>query len=199
MMVVHLDGNTILFLACHLIKENRMKKQFIKIIILSSISFLFSEMKIGYVNANEVLADFDDARQVQVEIEKEEKRLQAELESKIMKRDSLAMDYEKRMMILDDENKRLLENEIMGIQSEIENFQMKYFGPQGELYRLNNELMAPITELLFKAIEMVAEEREYDFILNLLPEVVLYSLESHDVTDLVQKKLQRLATETSED
>ena len=76
---------------------------------------------------------------------------------------------------------------------------MKYFGPQGELYRLNNELMAPITELLFKAIEMVAEERGYDFILNLLPEVVLYSLESHDVTDLVQKKLQRLATETSED
>ena len=65
--------------------------------------------------------------------------------------------------------------------------------------RLNNELMAPITELLFKAIEMVAEERGYDFILNLLPEVVLYSLESHDVTDLVQKKLQRLATETSED
>ena len=176
-----------------------MKKQFIKIIILSSISLLFSEMKIGYINANAVLADFDDARQVQVEIEKEEKRLQAELESKIMKRDSLAMDYEKRMMILDDENKRLLENEIMGIQSEIENFQMKYFGPQGELYRLNNELMAPITELLFKAIEMVAEERGYDFILNLLPEVVLYSLESHDVTDLVQKKLQRLATETSED
>ena len=80
-----------------------MKKQFIKIIILSSISLLFSEMKIGYVNANEVLADFDDARQVQVQIEKEEKRLQAELESKIMKRDSLAMDYEKKMILLDED------------------------------------------------------------------------------------------------
>ena len=88
-----------------------MKKHFIKIIVLFSISFLFSEMKIGYVNANSVLADFDDARQVQVQIEKEEKRLQSELESKIMKRDSLAQDYEKRMMLLDEDNKRLLENE----------------------------------------------------------------------------------------
>ena len=47
--------------------------------ILSTIllSMAFSEIKIGYVDSNEIMNNFEEVRQVQVDFEKEQKRLEA--------------------------------------------------------------------------------------------------------------------------
>ena len=51
--------------------------------------FLFAETKIGYIDSGVILSQYEDVRQVQVALEKEQKKLQANYETKILSLDSL--------------------------------------------------------------------------------------------------------------
>ena len=55
----------------------KQKKLVIIFIILSG--FVFAELKIGYVDSNEIMKSFDEVRQVQVDLEKEQRRLENEM------------------------------------------------------------------------------------------------------------------------
>ena len=52
------------------------------IILIGLTCFLFSETKIGYIDSQIILTQYEDVRQVQVELEKEQKKLQSEYEKK---------------------------------------------------------------------------------------------------------------------
>ena len=55
------------------------------IFLLSLIScFLFGETKIGYIDSQIILTQYEDVRQVQVELEKEQKKLQAVYEKNFL-------------------------------------------------------------------------------------------------------------------
>jgi Skp family chaperone for outer membrane proteins len=42
------------------------------------LSFLLSEIKIGYLNADKILSELDEVRQVQIELEKEQRKIESE-------------------------------------------------------------------------------------------------------------------------
>ena len=48
------------------------------------ISFSFGETKIGYIDSQIIMSEFEDVRQVQVELEKEQKKLQTQYEKKLV-------------------------------------------------------------------------------------------------------------------
>ena len=72
--------------------------------ILSTILFsmAFSEIKIGYVDSNEIMNNFEEVRQVQVDLEKEQKRLEAEFNDLVYSLDSLKQDYDRQRLLMSD-------------------------------------------------------------------------------------------------
>ena len=54
-------------------------KKIIILILTLFISISFSETKIGYIDSQIIMSEYEDVRQVQVELEKEQKRLQTEV------------------------------------------------------------------------------------------------------------------------
>ena len=81
---------------------------------------------------------------------------------------------------------------------ELENFQMKYFGqPNGEIYLMLEVRMAPINKLIQAAIDNVAAERGYDYVLDVSQGIVLYKLDSYDLTQSVIEKLNKMSIENS--
>ena len=54
------------------------------LISLMLISFSFGETKIGYIDSQIIMSEFEDVRQVHVELEKEQKKLQTQYEKKIV-------------------------------------------------------------------------------------------------------------------
>ena len=141
-----------------------MKKIILTIFILN-ISLLFSEgQKIGYVNTQSIFAQNEDARLAHADVEKEAKRLQVEYENKAMTLDSLMRDYQKLELMLTDDMKTERQQEMQSLNAELENFQMKYFGqPDGEIFLMLQERMAPINALMQSAIDKVAAENLYDY------------------------------------
>ncbi len=176
-----------------------MKKIILTIFILN-ISLLFSEgQKIGYVNTQSIFAQNEDARLAHADVEKEAKRLQVEYENKAMTLDSLMRDYQKLELMLTDDMKTERQQEMQSLNAELENFQMKYFGqPDGEIFLMLQERMAPINALMQSAIDKVAAENLYDYVLDFSQGFILYKLDSHDLTQLVIEKMNKMSSDQSD-
>lgn len=175
-----------------------MKKIFL-IIYLLAFSFLYSEgQKIGYVDIQYIMSQNEDARLAHADVEKEANRLKVEYETKAILLDSLMRDYQSLEMMLADEMKLEKQQKMQELSLELENFQMKYFGqPNGEIYLMLAERMAPIEQLIMSAIEEVAAEKAYDYVLDVSQGFILHALESWNLTQLVIDKLNKISSEPS--
>ena len=171
-----------------------MKKNIIVFIVLGLSFILAQGQKIGYVDTQAIFANNDDARLVMVDVEKESKRLQVELENKAMTLDSLMRDYQKLEVMLSDDMKLERQRQIEDLNRELEGFQAKYFSqPNGEIFTMYQQRIAPIEQLITKAIDMVAAENGYDYVLDTAQGIVLYKLDAYDLTNLVIEKVSKMS------
>ena len=108
-----------------------------KYFILSSVllSSAFAVIKIGYVDSNEIMSNFEEVRQVQVNLEKEQRRLEGDLNNLISRLDSLKQDYERQRLLMSESRRNEKENEITNVEKSIQKFQLDKFGPEGEIYK----------------------------------------------------------------
>jgi len=168
--------------------------------ILSTIllSIAFSEIKIGYVDSNEIMNNFEEVRQVQVDLEKEQKRLEAEFNDLVYSLDSLKQDYERQRLLMSDTRRNEKENEITYKERSIQKFQLDKFGPEGEIYRKQNQLLKPVLGKIDDAIQKVGSERGYDFILDAMSGALLYALDSHNLTEDVMEELSKATGSVTE-
>ena len=168
--------------------------------ILSTILFsmAFSEIKIGYVDSNEIMNNFEEVRQVQVDLEKEQKRLEAEFNDLVYSLDSLKQDYERQRLLMSDTRRNEKETEIANKEKSIQKFQLDKFGPEGEIYRKQNQLLKPVLGKIDEAIQKVGSERGYDFILDAMSGALLYALDSHNLTEDVMEELSKATEPTPE-
>lgn len=172
-----------------------------KIYIIFMLSALFSaDMKIGYIDSNRIMNELDEVREVKVELEKEQRKMEVDMQSMISKRDSLVQAYELQKILLVDENKRMeKEREIVLLEQNIEKFQMEKFGPNGgEIYKLQNQLLAPVLSKIDAAIQKIGKERGYNYILDAVSGALVYAIESHDLTDEVIKELRESVIEQND-
>ena len=71
-------------------------------IILLSCAFALSEVKIGYVDSNEIMKNLEEVRQAQIDLEKEGRKLEAEGMKLVSKLDSLRQDYDRQRLLMSE-------------------------------------------------------------------------------------------------
>ncbi len=158
------------------------------ILILPAINF--AQLKIGYVDSNTILKELPDAQDAQKTIDALVQEWKDELQKMQKELDAKSADFEKRKLIMSD-NKRLeVENEITKMKNDINNYRQSKFGFQGELYTQQEEIMKPVQNKIFLAIESVAEDEELDYVFDRSGDILfLYANEDHDITSLVLELL----------
>ena len=154
-------------------------------------SFALANLKIGYVDSNEIMNNVDEVRQVQAELEKEQRRLEAEFNELAYSLDSLKQDYERQRLLMSDSRRSEKENEIINMEKSVQKFQLEKFGPEGEIYRTQNQLLKPVLAKIDAAIQKVGSEQGYDFILDAMSGALLYALDSHNLTESVMDELSK--------
>ena len=133
-------------------------------------------------------------------LEKEQKRVQVEFESKVATLDSLRSEFDKRKMLLDEESIRKMQNNNVSLTQELEGYQNKYFGPEGEFYKMQNELLEPIMQEINKAIQNVAIKEGFDYVLDVTTQQgVVYALDSYNITEQVMTELSKMIIDPSEE
>ena len=181
-------------------KENNNKMKITKytILTLALASLAFADVKIGYVDSNEIMNNFDEVRQVQADLEKEQRRLESEFNELVYGLDSLKQDYDRQRLLMSDTRRNEKENEIANKEKSVQKFQLDKFGPEGEIYRIQNELLKPVLAKIDVAIQKVGSERGYDFILDAMSGALLYALDSHNLTEDVMDELAKATGSVTE-
>jgi outer membrane protein len=82
------------------------------------------------------------------------------------------------------------ENEIIEKEEQVRNLQRQRFGPEGDLFRKRQELVAPVQEKVFGAIEDFAADRGYDLIFDKNGSTgILFTSDNFDKTADLKKRL----------
>ena len=173
-----------------------IKKYFILLTLL--LSFLTAEVKIGYVDSNQIMSNFEEVRQIQVDLEKEQRRLESEFNELITQLDSLQQDYDRQRLLMSETRRQEKEIEIINMKKSAEEFQLKKFGPEGEIYKKQNELLKPVLKKIDDAIQKVGSDQGYDFILDAMSGALLYALDSHNLTEDVMDELSKATGSVTE-
>jgi outer membrane protein len=168
------------------------------ILTLALTSFALADVKIGYVDSNEIMNNFDEVRQVQADLEKEQRRLESEFNELVYSLDSLKQDFDRQRLLMSDTRRNEKENEILNKEKSVQKFQLDKFGPEGEIYKTQNQLLKPVLAKIDDAIQKVGSERGYDFILDAMSGALLYALDSHNLTEDVMDELAKATGSVTE-
>jgi outer membrane protein len=168
-------------------------KRFLLLFVLTLSLPLFSQVKMGYVDSETIMKQLPEAQEAQRKIDALVQQWQAELQKMKDEWKSKYDEYERRKLILTDEARAQMERELSELDRRIAEFQMQKFGPDGELYRKQDELIKPVQSKIFNAIKEVALEEGFDFVFDKSGEILLlYANEKYDLTQKVLNKLLQL-------
>merc|ERR1712169_166305 len=77
-------------------------------------------------------------------------------------------------------------------EAEILDYQQKRFGPNGDLMIQKRQLIEPIQDQIFAAVQQIAETKKFDFVFDKsADEVMLYSAERYDISEQVLRTITR--------
>jgi len=168
----------------------KFKLFFLSIFLLSSCLGL-TQAKIGYVDSKIIIESMEDARDAQKNLDNIVTQWKGELQQLNDSLSLLKEDFEKKKLILTDKVKQQKEEDIKNLEKKISDFKTTKFGENGEYFQKQNELMKPVQDKVFKAIQDVAREGGYDYVFDRSSEILLlYVNEKYDLTQKVIKKLE---------
>lgn len=169
-----------------------MKFQFAVILFLLSIALpLRSQQKIGYIDSKVILDNLQDAKDAQTNLDNLVLKWRGELQAINDSLNYMKDDYEKKKLILTEKVRSQEEANIKAMEKRISDFRLEKFGENGEYFRKQNELMKPVQDRMFKAIQDVAKEGGYDFVFDRSSQILLlYMNDKYDLTQKVIRKLE---------
>lgn len=168
-----------------------MKGKLILIIgfILSG-QFILSSQKIIVVDINAVLTELPEYVAAQAEIDKIASQWNQEIAGEYDKVKSMYNKYQAEQVLLSAEVRAQREDEIMQKEQQVRELQKRKFGPEGELFLKRKELINPVQEKVYGAIETFAVDRGYDLVLDKAGSAgVLFVGPDFDKTDLIRRRL----------
>jgi len=146
--------------------------------------------RIAYVDVNTILESISEYQGAQQELDKLASTWRQEIAQEYDKIKGLYNRYQAEQVLLSDEARKQREEEIMEKEKLVRDMQKDKFGPEGELFKRRQELVRPIQDRVFAAIEAYATERGYDFIFDKSGSSgMIYSSPQYDKTSDVMDKL----------
>src|SRR5574338_1106700 len=133
----------------------------------------YAQLKIGYVDSNTIMDNLPDAQDARQKLDALVKDWQAELNKKEADWKTKYDDYEKRKLIMTDQTRAEMETELMNLEKDISDYREKKFGTNGELFQKQDELMKPVQNKIFNAIQEIAEDENLDFVFDRSGDVML--------------------------
>jgi outer membrane protein len=167
--------------------------RFTGILLVGSVVALrpsYAQAKIGWINSKAIMERLPEAQEAQRQLDNMVADWQAELAKMQSDWQKKFDDYDKKKLILTEEGRVAAERELMELDRKIAEFRTRKFGQNGELFQKQNDLMKPVQDKVFKAIQDVAREEDYDYVFDKSGEILLmYSNEKYDLTAKVLEKL----------
>lgn len=146
--------------------------------------------KIVYVDSEYIMENIPEYGDAQEELNALSAKWQGEVKAVYDKVEEMYSKYQTEMLLLSEDQKRAREQAIVAKEQEAKNLQMQYFGSEGQLYQKRTELIQPIQEKVYTAMQELAQQKNYGFILDIASGTsILWASDKNDVSDDVLDQL----------
>ena len=168
---------------------NRLKALFLSLVIAFSAA-LSAQARVAYVDTQKILSRIPEYEQAQNQINKLSEQWAGEVESLRSEADALENAYQAEKVLLTPTLQKEREDMNQAKRDEALALQRKYFGSEGSLFQKRKELIQPIQDQIYNAVQEVAKKRRLDMVMDKSGAItLLYVSNSLDISDLVLEKM----------
>ena len=125
-----------------------------------------SAQRIAIVDITRVLEEMPDYKTAQTELDALAADWRQDIALEYDQIKAMYNKYQAEQVLLTEDARKKKEDEIMEREKVVREMQREKFGPEGQLFRKRQDLVQPIQERVYAAIQDYAEERGFDFIFD---------------------------------
>ena len=146
--------------------------------------------KFAYVDSQFILEHIPEYKQAKQELDNISYQWQEEIETAYQDIDKLYRSYQTDKVLLTDKMRQDREDEIIQKEKDVKELQQQRFGTDGDLYKKQEELIRPIQNLIYNAIQEYAKEGRYGVIFDKSSDLLmLYADENLDKSEKILDRL----------
>ncbi len=167
-----------------------MKNYFLYLLFFLFGTSFVSAQKYGYIDSDYILNKMTDYTDAKAQLDRLAERWTKEIEERyeIIKKRRDQYNREEVLLPTEEKTKRL--NEIKQLESDAMEMQKTRFGVQGDYFQKRQELIKPIQDKVYDAMQQVASRKNYSFIFDKANQSnLVYADGKFDISDDVVKEL----------
>lgn len=161
-------------------------------LVLSVVAFMGVASAQNYmvVDSEKIFKSIDEYNNAMTQLDNLAKFCQQQVDSKFAQIEALYNNYQQEKVSLSAAGRAAREQQILDQEAEAVKFQESLFGNEGTMMQKRIELIQPIQERVFKAIESYAKSNGFDLVLDIASNAtMLYYSPAVDRTQSVIKML----------
>jgi len=143
-----------------------MKKLLFAFFFMGAFSFGTYAQKYAYVDTKYILENIPEYNDAQALLDTLSFQWQKEIEAKFKEIDEMYKKFQAEALLLPEDVKKKRENEIINKEKEAKELQKQRFGKEGDLYKKRQELVKPVQDKIYNAIEEIAQQKNYAFVFD---------------------------------
>ncbi len=174
-----------------------MKKIF-SIVLIISLSFgsalAQKSIRLGYIDMEYILQNVPEYQEATQQLDNRVQEWKAEAEAKLQKVEDMRTSLDNERPLLTKELIEEREEEIAYMEQQAREYQQNRFGPNGDYIIQKKQLVRPIQDQVFSAVQQIAENRNLDFVFDRTSDIgMIYADQQYDVSELVLRTIKRTA------
>ena len=166
-----------------------MKKIMIALLVALGSSSAWAQ-KFVLIDMDYILKNIPAYERANEQLNQVSKKWQAEVEVLTTEAQTQYKNYQSEAVFLSEEQKTKREEAIVAKEKEAAELKKKYFGPEGELFKKRESLMAPIQEEIYNAVKDICDQKGYSLVLDRASDAgIIFASPKIDISNEVLTKL----------
>jgi outer membrane protein len=143
-----------------------MKKSLLIALCILLIGSFAQAQRYAIIDTKFILDKMPEYKEAQKQLDETAAIWQKEIDGAQQELDKMYKDFEAEQVMLSEELRRKREDQLFVKEKNLRDLQRKRFGFEGDLFKRRQELIKPVQDKVFNAVQKLAVERGYDFILD---------------------------------
>ena len=146
--------------------------------------------KFALIDLEYILSNIPAYERANEQLNQTSKAWQNEIEAVSNEAATLYKNYQNESVFLSEAQKKEREQAIVDKEKEAADLKKKYFGPEGELFKKRQSLVAPIHDEIYNAVKAIAQARNFQLILDRASDsAIIFASPAIDISNEVLAKL----------
>lgn len=141
-------------------------KKFLFLVGCTLVAFFAQAQRYAVIDTKYILDKMPDYQQAQKNLDAVAANWQKEIDALQQELDRMYKNYEAEQVMLSDDLRQKREDQLFQKEKQLRDLQRQRFGFEGDLFKKRQELIKPVQDKVYNAVQKLAVARGYDFILD---------------------------------